>query len=341
MINETPYNKPILNGTRLNAAHAGHHVWLQNHWTGTPNASTSTLSQDGAVVATNLFPYPKPTSNIQIREKWRVTESFTGDGMLLTQTSDVSTGNGAYVIIPLSGLTPGVTYHVEADMIPSASVKPPTLLDRRMLMVAGQWGMNLVSGDNTVSAGRRACTFTAGGEPQYNLALFAGDGSGDTSMSVLWKNIIIVSDPDWQAMQARGVTWFDGDTQSPQPNAGLAFPLNFGQSGNTGNTGMITNNGSYTAMPTITAYGWLGNGLTIHWNTSDGNEGDLSFNGNVENVPVTINTDTHSAIMGGLDVSYLLGSRDWPRIPAGGSCSFSLLASGSGWVTVQSHDTYM
>ena len=124
-------------------------------------------------------------------------------------------------------------------------------------------------------------------------------------------------------------------------NTGLVFPLNFGQSGNTGNTGMITNNGSYTAMPTITAHGWLGNGLTIHWATSDGNEGDLSFNGNVGNVPVTINTDTHSAIMGGLDVSYLLGSRDWPRIPAGGSCSFSLLASGSGWVTVQSHDTYM
>ena len=124
-------------------------------------------------------------------------------------------------------------------------------------------------------------------------------------------------------------------------NAGLAFPLDFGQTGNAGTTGMIENNGSYVSMPTITAHGWLDNGLTIHWNTSDGNEGDLSFNGNVGNVPVTINTDTHSAIMGGLDVSYLLGSRDWPRIPAGGSCSFALLASGSGWVSVQSHDTYM
>jgi len=124
-------------------------------------------------------------------------------------------------------------------------------------------------------------------------------------------------------------------------NAGLVFPINFGQTGNTGNTGMIVNNGSYVSTPVITAHGWLDNGLTIHWNTSDGNEGDLSFNGNVGNVPVTINTDTHSAIMGGLDVSYLLGSRDWPRIPAGGSCSFALLASGNGWVTVQSHDTYM
>lgn len=142
-------------------------------------------------------------------------------------------------------------------------------------------------------------------------------------------------------MQALGVEWFSGDSQSPQANLGLAFPLDFGQSGNMGNTGMIVNNGSYTAMPVITAHGRLDGGLTIHWYTSDGHEGDLSFNGNVENVPVTINTDSRSAIMGGMDVSYLLGSRDWPRIPAGGSCSFALLASGSGWVTVQSHDTYM
>ena len=126
-----------------------------------------------------------------------------------------------------------------------------------------------------------------------------------------------------------------------EANAGLAFPLDFGQTGNAGNTGMITNNGSYTAMPTITAHGWLDGGLTVHWTTSDGNEGYLSYKGSIQNVPVTINTNSRSAIMGGLDVSYQLGSRDLPRIPAGGSCSFALLASGNGWVTVQSHDTYM
>jgi hypothetical protein len=146
---------------------------------------------------------------------------------------------------------------------------------------------------------------------------------------------------DWAAMRALGVDWFSGESQSPQPNAGLAFPLDFGQTGNMGNTGMIVNNGSYVSTPVITAHGGLDSGLTIHWNTSDGNEGDLSFAGDIQNVPVTINTDTHSAIMGGLDVSYQLGSRDWPRIPAGGSCSFALLASGGGWVSVQSHDTYM
>ena len=186
---------------------------LKAAWTGTPNASTSTLSQDGTVVATNLFPSPKPASNIPISNKNRVVVSFPGTGMLLTQTSTVSIGNGAFVETPpLSGLTPGVTYHVEADMIPSASVKPPKWSGRMMLMVANSSGLTLVSGDNTVSAGRRACTFTADGVTSYKLALFAGDGSGDTSMSVLWRRIIIISDSDWQAMQALGVDWFDGDS---------------------------------------------------------------------------------------------------------------------------------
>ena len=185
-------------------------------WTGTADASTSTLSQDGAVVATNLFTSPKPTSNLTISNKTRVVSSTPGTGLLLAQTSSVSTGNGAFAQIPLSGLTSGVTYHVEADMIPSASVKPPSLNGRMMLMVANRSGMTLVSGDNTVSAGRRACTFTADGVTSYDLVLFAGDGGGDTSMSVLWSNILIMTDADWAAMQDLGIDWFDGGTMTPE-----------------------------------------------------------------------------------------------------------------------------
>ena len=206
IVNGLKLNKPIYKGVVLNAMH----VWLQNHWTGTPNASASTLSQDGQVVATNLFPSPKPTSNLPTSSKYRATVSFPGDGMLLTQTADVSAGAGAFVQIALSGLTPGATYHVGADMTPSASVKPPTLSGRMMLTV-GQY-MNPVSGDNTVGVGRRACTFTADGVTPYDIMLFAGDGSGDASMSVLWRNITVVSDSDWQAMQARGIRSFDGDS---------------------------------------------------------------------------------------------------------------------------------
>lgn len=59
IINGQKLNKPIYEGVVLNAIH----VWLQNHWTGAANASTSTLSQDGTVVATNLAPNAKPVSS--------------------------------------------------------------------------------------------------------------------------------------------------------------------------------------------------------------------------------------------------------------------------------------
>lgn len=164
------------------------------------------------MLITNLFPNPKPASNLPTSNGTRVVASFPGPGLLLTQTSDVSTGNGAFVQIPLSALTPGVTYHVEADMIPSGSVKPPTLRGRMMLMVANRSDMSLVSGDNTVGAGRRACAFTAGGATSYDLVLFAGDGGGDTSMSVLWSDILIMTDADWRAMRTLGLSSFAGDS---------------------------------------------------------------------------------------------------------------------------------
>jgi hypothetical protein len=45
--------------------------------------------------------------------------------------------------------------------------------------------------------------------------------------------------------------------------------------------------------------------------------------------------------MGGVDVSRNLKRRDFPVIPADGSVSLRVMSAGSGWVTVESRDTYM
>ena len=278
-------------------------------WTGTPNASTSTLSQDGTAVATNLDTNP---INIRARGGWQSTA---------TQNSD-----GTWTYSLQSGVTNGTFYCADVGNVGDVlRITFKEDISSRYFITEGITGLSK-PGSHTIMG-----IIDRTGAPTINAV--------NGALTPL--KTIRVTQSDYAAMQALGVDWFSGDTQSPQANSGLDFPLDFGQAGNAGNTGMIANNGSYASMPVITAHGWLDGGLTIHWNTSDGNEGDLSFTGGVGNVPVTINTDSHSAIMGGLDVSYLLGSRDWPRIPAGGSCSFALLASGSGWVSVQSHDTYM
>lgn len=286
-------------------------------WTGTPNASASTLSQDGAVISTNSFAAPNATTRYDMLN---CTASSVGGHWKYTSSSaDVSSVYSIFSpSLPVGTI---IYYKLSADTTIRTTLQNATLLKQNSS--GERWWSVSVVGDHAI--------------------FFVGNGSGGSGVgqSITLERFAQYTPQDYSVLQSLGVTWFSGDSQSQQPNAGLAFPINFGQTGNAGNTGMISNNGSYVSMPTITAYGWLDGGLTIHWNTSDGNEGDLSFTGNVGNVPVTINTDTHSAIMGGLDVSYLLGSRDWPRIPAGGSCSFALLASGSGWVSVQSHDTYM
>ena len=294
-------------------------------WAGTPNASSSTMSQDGKVVATNSYTDPnaltKPILSVLANGKWG-SANPVADGVHWRVVIYPSWGMALYPQFFNAWRDTGdvavITADANADRI---GVQNGTLISHTGTMAVYRIGASSL------------------GDAGIGFKGFGGNMKSGEGITITGCGVYTAA--DWQAMQALGIDWFDGDSQSLQPNTGLVFPLNFGQSGNMGNTGMINNNGSYTAIPVITAHGWLDSGLTIHWTTSDGNEGDLSFNGNVGNVPVTINTDTHSAIMGGLDVSYLLGSRDWPRIPAGGSCSFALLASGNGWVTVQSHDTYM
>lgn len=297
-------------------------------WTGTTNASASTLSQDGKVVATNLILSPLPrAADYTVADGSHVGSPTVSDhpnGMKITSNGSRNPGanNSVYTL-------PAGSYHLHAEL---SEVSGTQWTD----MLLGFWPA-ITPYPSVLSDGVVDYDVTLTSDmPLTDFALKC-----PTDGYAVWRHVGLYTAAGWAAMQTRGVTWFDGDSQSPQPNAGLAFPLGFGQTGNAGNTGMITNNGSYTSMPVITAHGWLDGGLAIHWYTSDGNEGYLSFTGDIGNVPVTINTDTHSAIMGGLDVSYQLGSRDWPRIPAGGSCSFALLASGNGWATVQSHDTYM
>ena len=226
MINGVSYNKPLLDGGRLNAIHAGHHMWLQNHWTGTPNASISTLSQDGQVVATNFAFDPSVT---------QILRDYSGAGQW-TRGDDASSPSGSSLTFTcknlqwswLSGLYLNPLSSRTSDMIP-----PGTPLHLRVWCAAqsGDGSTNNISvrliefsDDSGRMVGTKYTTVvlptspswvdvdmtsTASSRRMYKLGSFNEIPVGST---VMIGPVMLCTSEDWQAMQARGVDWFDGDT---------------------------------------------------------------------------------------------------------------------------------
>ena len=179
IINGQKVNKPIYKGVVLNAMH----VWLQNHWTGAANASASTLSQDGAVVATNLFTNPGFNANGSPPSiKKNITSSSMSDGILtLTRASG---NNDAYWLWWLTGLPAGTS------MVASCSAT-----NGRLYAWTSSW------------RGLNPSSFTV---PDDGVVLLMFQPTSDSAAT--FTQPLLCTAAGWTAMQARGVTWFDGTT---------------------------------------------------------------------------------------------------------------------------------
>lgn len=119
----------------------------------------------------------------------------------------------------------------------------------------------------------------------------------------------------------------------------LQWPLSFGAGAiRTGNVCTLTNSGTIPADVIITAAGDMPQGIAVT-DTSTGRQ--LAYGWGVTWQPVTLDSRTRTATVAGVDVSRGLTSRDFPTVPAGGSITLSLQASGTGTVTASCHDTYI
>ncbi len=119
----------------------------------------------------------------------------------------------------------------------------------------------------------------------------------------------------------------------------LHWPLSFGAGAiRTGNSCTIYNNGTIPADITITASGNMPDGFALT-NLATGEQ--LVYGGMVTYQPVTLDVFDGTAFIAGVDVSRNIGSWDFSGVPAGGSCSFSLQASGTGTVQISCRDTYV
>ena len=196
IINGQKVNKPIYKGVVLNAMH----VWLQNHWTGTPDASASTLSQDGQVVATNLVNNPVPDIN--------------GKFPFIDSTAQVSLVDGAVRLSPkVSGTKTNVNYTVFNDDAPLGHY-----YFKAHLKYSGSLWYDFAIWAN---AGTAMTVDQLGSSNEFDVLI----GIDNVSLGILssqlkapydgwaeWSDIGLFLESDYQAMQARGVTWFDGTT---------------------------------------------------------------------------------------------------------------------------------
>ena len=192
IINGLKLNKPIYGGVVLNAMH----VWLQNHWTGTANASSSTLSQDGQVVATNSYTDPnaltKPTLSVLANGKWAAA-NLVADGVHWRVVIDPSWTMAHYPQVFNAWRDTGDVAVIAADAnADKICVQNGTLISQTGTMAVYRIGASSL-GDAGI------------GFKGFGGSMQSGEGITITGCGVY-------TAADWQAMQARGVAWFDGDS---------------------------------------------------------------------------------------------------------------------------------
>jgi len=119
----------------------------------------------------------------------------------------------------------------------------------------------------------------------------------------------------------------------------LHWPLSFGAGAlRSGNVCTLHNSGTIPADVVITAAGDMPGGIAVT-DTSTGRQ--LAYGQEVTWSGLTMDSRTRTATVQGVDVSRSLTARGFPTVPAGGSITLSLQASGTGTVTATCHDTYI
>ena len=340
----------VQGGLRYSTVHE-----LVSAWAGAANASTSTLSENGSVIATNLWKYNIIDS----------TSYFGNDNGKLSVANGVLTASGSsassvflnYTIsdtpstivgTPYSIYLPAAgTYVLEADVLMSDNIPANTNLRYQLRATSGDSLNDIDTSLNTRwndfpsqpshgtwSHVELQFTVTAAGYAVYAIGFWSGVSGLSTSLQV--KNLGCYEIDDYAAMQSLGIDWFSGDTYPLPTGKGLSYPLSYGTAGADSNVALLLNHGSSTAFPVLTVTGSFPSGIQIQWG---GNA--LQYDGAIGAVPLILDSRSQTASMGGVDVSRNLSRRDFPTVPAAGSVSLRLMSAGTGWVTAVCRDTYI
>lgn len=167
---------------------------LSSSWVGTANASASTLSKDGTVIATNLSTDPNFVSSGH--DTWQTDRTLNSDG---TYTFTLSSGktNGTFYLTPNIG---AFTFTPNTQYVIGVWYKPTSI------------GIQPLSNATHVDIVKDTThyVFSATSDSSGYISSAIWIGSGQTSITPI--KVLAVSQSDYDAMQALGVDWFAGDT---------------------------------------------------------------------------------------------------------------------------------
>lgn len=165
----------------------------------------------------------------------------------------------------------------------------------------------------------------------------------------LWQNLsgditIVFERPERLSMEPQKVQiWPQADSglgglRYGGKATGLQYPVQYGvEVSDSRNACVLHNDGTSRAYPIFQATGPFPDGVAVAF--QDGSS--LSYSQPVGVTPLILDSRSHSATIGGVDVSRGLIARGFPVIEPGGSLGVTLQSSGSGWVTCVTHDAYM
>lgn len=144
-----------------------------------------------------------------------------------------------------------------------------------------------------------------------------------------------------QSEQIRSDGNIRGGLQYGPGHTGLQYSLTYGTRYDGRNLCALHNRGNSRAYPVFTLNGRFPNGVDLKLVTRDGSS-HLTIGQPVDaTTPIILDTRSQSVTRAGSDMSGLLSSRGWATIPGGASMSIALMCAADGWVTCETHDTYM
>ena len=203
IVNGLKLNKPIYEGVVLNAIH----VWLQNHWTGTANASSSILSDDNGTIATNNSVDPQAKANHTFWTKNTGSAVTDTDGKWIYSIPAFDSVNNKSNAVYITPITRDWTPPIGEDYIFVAQ------FDNLVGVSLAEMNFEFSAGTVATGSNWRAVRCKLSANNTVHLALgIDSDSSNPSAKSFKLVNWGVYSITDWQKMQSLGVNWFSGTT---------------------------------------------------------------------------------------------------------------------------------